>query len=178
MTLRIPFAVLGALALTALTLRPAVSGAAERPTAMKNDPATQKTINDIRNVGTAMYTWYKDEMAPKRSAETHKKAEAAAQTKSVDISVVPEISRGGAREGAGPQIHRGDPGEGRLGEPLRLPPQYQGPQCGQAMGLRSAGRDGQFTGNVYEVGSFSPEDHDQDIPWMDGYFVRWPEAKK
>jgi len=175
MTLRIPFAVLGALALTALTLRPAASGAADAP--VGNDlPMQRQTIKDIRNVGTAMFAWYKDEMAPKRSEETHKKAEAESQTKSVDLSEVPVISREELAKVLVPRYLAAIPEKDGWGHPYEFHLNTQDLNAVRVMGLRSAGQDGTFAGSVYEIGPFDPQDQSQDIAWIDGYFVRWPQA--
>ncbi len=52
------------------------------------------------------------------------------------------------------------------------------PVAPQVMSIRSAGRDGQFSGTEYTVNGFNSDDFDQDIVWSDGYFVRWPQAKQ
>jgi hypothetical protein len=140
-----------------------------------NDPATQKTITDIRNVGTAMYTWYKDEMAPKRNPESHKKAVEAAKTTSVDISTIPAISREDLAKVLVPKYIAEIPEQDGWGHPYDFHLDTKNPNAFVAMGLRSSGRDGRFSGDVYEVGHFAPGDVDQDIPWVDGYFVRWPQ---
>jgi hypothetical protein len=159
----------GATLLLALPL-----SAADSPPAA--DPMRQ-TIQDIRSVGTAMYAWYKDEMAPKRSTESHKKAEEAAETKSVDISAVPAISRQDLAKVLVPKYIPAIPEKDGWGNPYDFHLDTKNPDAVPVMGLRSAGRDGKFSGDVYEVGSFSPADLDQDISWVDGYFVRWPQKK-
>jgi hypothetical protein len=159
----------GATLLLALPLNAAASPRAADP--------TRQTIQDIRNVGTAMYAWYKDEMAPKRSAESHKKAEDAEKTKSVDISAVPVISREDLAKVLVPKYIPAIPEKDGWGHPYEFHLNTKDPDAVPVMGLRSAGRDGKFSGNVYEVGSFSPTDVDQDISWVDGYFVRWPQRK-
>jgi hypothetical protein len=164
---------LGILALLAL---PAASRAAAP--AVHGDPATVKTITDIRNVGTAMWTWYKAEVAPKRSAETHKKAEEAARSKSVDIDAIPAISREDLAKLLVPRYIAAIPEKDGWGHPYDFHLVTNDPQAVTVMGLRSAGRDGKFSGTVYEIGAFPPVDVDQDISWVDGYFARWPEGPK
>lgn len=163
---------LGVLALLSL---PMASGAT---TPVHGDAATVKTITDIRNVGTAMWSWYKDEVAPKRSAEAHKKAEDAAQAKSVDISAIPAISRQELAKILVPRYIAAIPEKDGWGHPYDFHLDTKNPDAVLVMGLRSAGRDGKFSGSIYEVGPFAPTDADQDIPWVDGYFVRWPQAEK
>jgi hypothetical protein len=46
------------------------------------------------------------------------------------------------------------------------------------MAIRSAGRDGKFDEELYKPGAFDPEDYDQDIVWIDGYFARWPQRRQ
>jgi hypothetical protein len=163
------------LAFTLLVLGLPVVGRTD--SAPANDPATQKTVTDIRSVGTAMYSWYKDEMAPKRSPESHKKAEDAAKTMSVDISAIAAISREDLAKVLVPKYIAAIPEQDGWGHPYDFHLDTKNPDAVPVMGLRSSGHDGKFSGNVYEVGSFTPSDGDQDIPWVDGYFVRWPEKK-
>jgi hypothetical protein len=137
--------------------------------------AAKQSIQDIRNVGTAMYNWYKTEMAPKRSPESHNKAEEAAKAPSVDISAIPAISREDLAKVLVPKYIAAIPEKDCWVHPYDFHLDTKNPDAIPVMGLRSAGRDGKFSGNVYEVGGFSPADADQDISWVDGYFVRWPE---
>ena len=145
--------------------------------ANRDREATQKTIKDIRAVGTAMWVWYKDEVAPKRSGEAHKKAEEAAKSESADLAAVPVISREELTRLLVPRYIAAIPEKDGWGHPYEFHLVTNDPNAVNVMGLRSAGRDGRFSGDVYRIGAFSPNDFDEDIPWMDGYFVRWPEAK-
>ena len=49
---------------------------------------------------------------------------------------------------------------------------------GHLVGVRSPGRDGRFDGTSYAPAGFDPahSDHD-DIVWIDGVFVTWPESR-
>jgi hypothetical protein len=141
---------------------------------MNDDVAMRQTIKDIRNVGTAMFAWYKDEMAPKASAAGQK---APADPKSADIGAVPVISREELTKILVPKYLPSIPEKDGWGNPYELHLNTTDPNALQVMGLRSAGRDGRFSGDLYVIGPFDPADADQDIPWMDGFFIRWPEAK-
>ncbi|HEY7214311.1 MAG TPA: hypothetical protein VIC28_06760 [Thermoanaerobaculia bacterium] len=164
--------VLGVLALLLLpaALRAQTSG---DPDLMKQ----KQTISDIRNVGTAMYTWYKDEVESKRSAEAHRKAKAESEASSVDITAIPVISREELEKVLVPEYISSIPKADGWGHPYEFHLNTKDPNAVQVMGLRSAGKDGQFSGNVYEIGAFSPTDYDQDVSWVDGYFVHWPQKK-
>ncbi|HVS03353.1 MAG TPA: prepilin-type N-terminal cleavage/methylation domain-containing protein [Thermoanaerobaculia bacterium] len=52
----------------------------------------------------------------------------------------------------------------------------ENPQAAQRLaGIRSAGRDGVFGGDTYTASPFDPNEFEQDLVWVDGFFVRWPE---
>lgn len=40
--------------------------------------------------------------------------------------------------------------------------------------VRSPGKDGKFSGTSYDKGEFDAASHDEDIVWMDGFFLRYP----
>lgn len=174
--IRKPFA----LAFTLLALSLPVAGRADSAPAKPADTLAMKhTVADIRNVGTAMFNWYKDEIAPKRNEESHKKAaEAAEKATSVDIDTIPVISREDLAKVLVPKYIAAIPEQDGWGHPYDFHLDTKNPNAFVTMGLRSAGRDGKFSGSVYEVSPFSPDDIDQDIPWVDGYFVRWPQNGK
>ncbi len=151
---------------------------AEKPGPPKGLPEQKQTIEDIRAVGTAMFAWYKAEMAPRRSAEAHHKAEEAARDQqTASLSAVPAISREELTKILVPKYLKQIPAQDGWGNPYEFYLNTSDPNAIHAMGLRSAGKDGRFSPNPYEIGAFSPADQDQDIAWMDGYFVRWPQVK-
>ena len=166
--------VLGALALLALTAIPTLySQQGSDP-----DLAKQKqTIVDVRTVGSAMYFWFQSEMLPKRSDEAHEKARAESEAHSIDITAVPVISREQLEKLLVPKYLPAIPAQDGWGHPYEFRLNIADPSAVRMMGVRSAGRDGQFAGNVYEVGAFSPPEYDQDVVWMDGYFMHWPQKK-
>jgi hypothetical protein len=157
---------------------PAVGRTDSAPLNPADETAMKKTIVDIRNVGTAMFAWYKDEVAPKRNGETHKKAVEAASQTAADIGAIPEISREELAKVLVPKYIAAIPEKDGWEHPYDFHLETKNPDALFVMGLRSAGRDGKFSGNVYEVEGFSPGDSDHDISWVDGYFVTWPQNGK
>jgi hypothetical protein len=137
--------------------------------------AQKRTIIDIRNVGTAMWSWYKEEVAPRRSQESHKQAELATLTKEVDFTRVPVISREELAAILVPRYIAAIPEADGWGHPYELRLNTKDPNATVVMGVRSGGRDGQLSGDSYAVDSFKATDFDQDITWLDGFFARWPE---
>src|SRR5262245_23853316 len=76
----------------AACLAVALAAGASAPAPPKGSPEQVQTINDMRNVGTAMWQWYKAEVAPRRSEQAHKAAEAHSE-KAQDLRDIPVISR-------------------------------------------------------------------------------------
>ncbi|MFL6236415.1 MAG: hypothetical protein ACJ76N_25015 [Thermoanaerobaculia bacterium] len=174
MTARIQFALL-----LALLLLPSSSRA--QPTPDNADPnitAQKRTVVDIRNVGTAMWSWYKDQVAPRRSAASHARAEKESQISSVDFTQVPVISREDLTALLVPKYIAAIPSEDGWGHPYEFRLNTKDPDATTVMGVRSGGRDGQLSGDSYAVDGFKVTDFDQDITWIDGYFARWPEKPK
>ncbi|HEV2852834.1 MAG TPA: hypothetical protein VHC97_08530 [Thermoanaerobaculia bacterium] len=164
---------LAVLALAALLVLPGVSRATDAP---QNDLSKQKqTISDIRNVGTAMWVWYKEQVAPRRSEDAQKKADAMAKEPSIAISAVPVISREELTKILVPKYIASIPEKDGWGNSYEFHLNTTDPNAVQVMGLRSPGMDGSFSGDNYVIGPFAPEDQKQDIAWMDGYFIRWPQ---
>ena len=163
--------------MTGLTLASVSLLAAAAPAPPQGDAATKQTITDTRNVGTAMWHWYKDQVAAHRSEESHKKAEDESKTTSVDFAAVPVISRADLAKILVPKYIAAIPEKDGWGHPYEFRLNTRDANAIRVMAVRSAGQDGRFSGTVYEVGAFPPADHDQDITWIDGYFARWPQAQ-
>jgi hypothetical protein len=141
--------------------------------------AQKRTVIDIRNVGTAMWNWYKEEVAPRRSPESHKKAEQESQTKKeVDLQRVPVISREDLATVLVPKYIAAIPEADGWGNPYEFRLNTRDANAIVVMALRSAGKDGQFSGTTYRISSFEPSEFAQDISWMDGYFARWPQKSE
>ena len=170
MTLRIQSVLLLLLLLLPVGLR-----AQERDN--PNVVAQKRTIIDIRNVGTAMWNWYHDQVAPKRTAESHARAQEESKTLSVDFTRVPVISREDLAAILVPKYIAAIPAEDGWGHPYEFRLNTQDPNATVVMGVRSGGRDGVLSDGNYTVDSFNPTDFDQDIAWLDGFFSRWPQAK-
>jgi hypothetical protein len=156
---------LGALA---LALLPAAGAASSKP--VDDQAAAKQTIVDIRAVGTAMYSWYKDQ-------EKHAGNNGGSDPVQVNLAEVPVISRGDLEALLVPRYISHIPETDGWGNPYEFHLKVEKPGKQKVMGLRSAGRDGVFSGETYEIGGFPLNQFDQDIAWMDGFFVRWPDPK-
>jgi hypothetical protein len=166
--------------LALLAALPLVLGiaSADKPAPPRGTPEQAQTITDLRNVGTAMYAWYHAEMEPRRSEEGHKAQKKAAEDPQADITTIPVISRDELAKVLVPKYIQAIPENDGWGHPYEYRLNTQDPNALHVMALRSEGSDGQFSGDRYEVGGFADTETAQDLAWMDGYFIRWPEPPK
>jgi hypothetical protein len=170
--IRYRFLLLASLVLASLGLLAAAhADSAPKP---KNDPATQHTIDDVRAVGTAMWNWYKDQMAGKPHHEHAK----AADPVTADFSPIPVIARKDLAKVLVPKYIAAIPEKDGWGHPYEFRLNTGDLDADFMMAVRSPGKDGGFSGTAYKVSAFPPADKGQDIVWIDGYFARWPDLKK
>jgi hypothetical protein len=158
------------LALAALLATSALH-AAEPP---KGSPEQRQAIQDIRNVGTAMWQWYQEVQVPRVTQVTAPDPE----PKQADLAAVPVLSAEELSRVLVPKYIQQIPVNDPWGHPYEYRLNTTDPNALHAMALRSTGRDGVAAGTVYPIGGFLPDDLDQDVVWIDGYFARWPEAPK
>jgi hypothetical protein len=132
--------------------------------------AQKRTVADIRNTGTAMFSWLTDEVG----------AAAAGQSQvpePVDIGEYAPISRAKLAAILVPAYMQEVPERDGWDFPYEYYLNVANPLAQKVMTIRSAGRDRAFSDTVYTAGRFDPESLDEDIVWSDGFFVRWPQRK-
>ncbi len=126
----------------------------------------KKTVADIRNVGTAYFSWITDQVgaaaAGQQQVERVDWREFHQQLKSPQLSELLKdyIQTVPATDGwhHAYDYDRND-----------------ALQRGSVFfGIRSPGRNGKFESDVYNVETFNPTQYDEDIVWVDGFFVQWP----
>jgi hypothetical protein len=74
-----------------------------------------------------------------------------------------------------PQYLQSIPKEDGWGHPYEFYLNTKNVTAPQVMSIRSPGRDGRFESEDYSTGGFDPDRFDEDIVWVDGFFVRWPQ---
>jgi hypothetical protein len=132
--------------------------------------AQTKTVEEIRVVGAAMFSWLTDFVS----------AGAAGQAKTerlVDLLQYPKTSRKALEEALVPKYLPILPERDGWGHPYEISLNLEKPFAQHVMSIRSAGRDGKFSATSYTPGTFERESLDEDIVWADGYFVRSPEGE-
>jgi len=153
------------------------AGAQPTPAAPpQGSPEQQRTITDLRNVGTAMFVWYKDQLKIHPKGKTEKEKVEPESRPAFDR--IPAISHDDLAKLLVPTYIAAIPEKDGWGHPYEFHLNTTDLHANSIMGLRSPGRDGRFSGDSYEVSAFPQEDQDQDIAWMNGYFVRWPRPEK
>ena len=127
----------------------------------------KRTVADMRITGTAMFSWLSDQVGA---------AAAGQQSTTVDMSDYKAISMTGLRSALVPQYIEDIPQR----DGWRVDYKYwlnvtSAAQSQQVMAIGSGGRDKSDVTGQYISESFDPTDYDQDIVWVDGFFVRWPQ---
>jgi hypothetical protein len=122
----------------------------------------------IRNLGTALFAWLVDQVPQPGLAATDPGG-------IVRLQSYPLVTAEQVRQRLVPRYLEKLGTTDGWGRPIEMRVNLKAVQGAHVMCLRSPGRDGRFSGNSYTVGSFPPDDLDQDIVWCDGFFVRWPD---
>ena len=123
----------------------------------------KRTVADIRNMGTAMFSWLTDQVG----------ASAAGAT--VNMSSYTSITRGNLTSALVSQYIQDIPSADGWKGSYYYFLDTANPLARTVMAIGSGGRNKSAVTGSYTVGSFDPTDYDQDIVWADGFFVRWPQ---
>jgi len=123
----------------------------------------KRTVADMRNVGTAMFSWLTDQVG------------ASAAGASVDMSNYTSISRDNLASALVSQYIQDVPPKDGWKGTFYYALATANPLGKNVMAVGSGGRDKSTPAGTYTVGAFDPTDYDQDIIWADGFFARWPQ---
>jgi len=168
------------LLLTLLCTALAPGAARGREADAARDPEQARAVADLRNVGTAMMSWLTDQvsgdMAPVDLAEGEGAPLEVAGKEGEEPASYTPITYARLQALLQPHYIQVIPERDPWGYPYEffLNRNLLG---ANVLAIRSAGGDGEFATGPYAVGGFDADDLDQDIVWVDGYFVRWPEAR-
>ena len=130
--------------------------------------AQKRTVADIRNTGTAMFSWLTDQVGAAAAGQSQ-----VPQT--LDLADYVPISRADLATLLVPNYMKEVPELDGWESPYDFYVNMANPLAQKVLGIRSSGKDRAFSGTAYTVGSFDPESLDEDIVWADGFFVRWPQ---
>lgn len=127
----------------------------------------KRTMADMKLAGTAMMAWLTDQAAGA--------AAAGASQSQIDISEITAKSPDELESILVPSYIQEIPRHDGWTLPFDYHLMEEDPNAVHVLAVRSNGRDAQSQGDTYESGPFDPTDYDQDIVWVDGGFVRWPQ---
>lgn len=174
--------------LLAVTFSRLVSAQEPKPAqAAPSTSAQQMTVADIRNVGTAMFSWLVDQVdrdapAPPDSVFEPESDPACLSWKEKDVNCkvlqidkLPLISWEDLTKLLVPNYIQSIPEKDSWGNPFEYRLDTKHFLNKSVMAIRSAGKDGAFSGTRYENGTFPAAEEDQDLVWMEGFFIRWPD---
>ncbi|SRR6266545_3029170 len=145
--------------------------------ALADDPrvdreAQRRTMAEIRNVGTAMFSWLTDQVGAAAAGKSEKPVPPP-----VDLADYPEISHDELATLLVPMYLEELPELDGWDSPYEINLNTANPLAQKVMSIRSPGRDGVFSDTVYTVTAFDAESFDEDIVWADGFFIRWPQKQ-
>lgn len=135
--------------------------------------AQRRTVADMRNLGTAMFSWLTDQVGAGAAGQSQNETAG----KRIDLGQYSRISHAELEKILVPQYMQSVPEVDGWGHPYELYLNVKNVLAPQVMGIRSPGRDGVLSTGNYTVSGFSPERFDEDIVWADGFFVRWPQKQ-
>ncbi|MBW8876693.1 MAG: hypothetical protein JF614_17150 [Acidobacteria bacterium] len=167
-------------------------GAAAAPREKSDAEKQKQTVADMRNLGTALYSWLTDQVnttagqqaqgAPPAGSKTHRvptagqpPKEGAKPEKTFDVESSPLISLQDLEDYLIPKYIEVIPEVDGWGSPYEVRLNTDNLMGKTVMSIRSPGRDGRYSSDVYTVEGCDPTDYDQDLVWADGFFVRWPQ---
>ena len=127
----------------------------------------KRTVADIRITGTAMMAWLSDEVGAAAAGQ--------AATDTIDMTLYKTITRANLSALLVPSYIEVVPNLDGWKTPYEYFLDTSTPLSRQVMAIGSGGLDKSSISGTYTAGSFDPTDYEQDILWVDGYFVRWPQ---
>ncbi len=134
----------------------------------------RSTVAEMRSVGQAWFSWLTDEVS----------AAAAGSSQTFDFGELDQPLAASELldklfQSSSMFYIRDVPANDGWGHPMEYA--WSGnPLSAHVMGIRSLGRDGLPgpSGNPYTLGPFASTAYDEDIVWLDGFFIRYPAGIK
>lgn len=134
--------------------------------------AQKRTVKDIDGVGRAMFDWLTDQVG--FAADGKAGSSQAQDALTVHFPDYPEISRDDLNSLLVPQYIQDVPELDGWYQPYDYRLNSANPLASHVMAIRSAGRDGEVSGDTYLRTELDPGSYDEDLVWADGKPVRWP----
>jgi general secretion pathway protein G len=130
----------------------------------------KRTVADMRNVGTAMFSWLTDQLGAAAAGQSMRPGD------NYDINAVQLISQPNLSKILVPQYLMELQSHDGWKNPYEYRLDSKNPMSRNVMVIRSPGADGKYEASVYTMASFDTTEYDMDIVWADGFFVRFPSS--
>lgn len=130
----------------------------------------KRTMSDMTQVGTALMSWVSDQVG----------GAAAGTTTVVEVDITDYGSALAQETLEGmlvPQYLQSLPEFDAWGNPMEYRVNVNNLGADELMAIRSAGGDRTYSGDKYNAGAFDPRAYNEDLVWVDGTFVRWPQKE-
>ena len=127
-----------------------------------------RALDEIRSIGRAMFAWSEDHPGPTAFA-------AQGEDAPFDWSRCPAIAHRELAALLVPRYAETLPEVDPWGRPYDLCLDREGSASTYRIGVRTAGSDKRVDDGSYLGGPFTPDRTTEDVVWIDGFFVRWPE---
>lgn len=143
--------------------RQAGPSSSETPPKPTDQTLQQRTVAEMKLVGHALYAWVTDQIGA-----------GAAGQRSVSLYLYRGIATADLERLLVPTYLKKLPSHDAWGHPYEYYIDSENMLRENLMAIRSPGRDGVFSGKKYDFGSFPASEFDEDLVWIDGYWLRWP----
>jgi type II secretion system protein G len=127
----------------------------------------KRTVADMRNTGTAMFSWLTDQVGAAAAGQTSTEVAMSSYGSALAAADLTTILT--------PQYLQAVPALDGWKNAYQYFLVTSNPLGKQVMAIRSLARDKTTDSDSYTVTAFDPTDYDRDIVWADGFFVRWPQ---
>lgn len=132
----------------------------------------QATMGRLLEVGRALHAWARD-----TRLERGRRQPTTRMPKQARWDRCPGIEHAELEAMLVPAYLRELPREDAWERPLQFCLDRRLAGSESQYGIRSAGADGTYSADPYQVGGFPDTRLESDLVWMDGYFIRWPEPQ-
>ena len=135
----------------------------------------KRSVGDMRNVGTAWFSWLTDQVSAAASGSAGNIYDMANLTTTLTGDQLLQTLY--SPPGEGVFYIQEVPNVDGWGHPYTYK-HAQDVLAAQYMAIISGGRDGSNPASSYHMGPFNATDYDHDIVWADGFLVSYPAGAK
>lgn len=129
----------------------------------------KRTMSDMTQVGTALMSWVSDQVGAAAAGVTTGDVDMSDYGSALDQETLETMLV--------PQYLQSLPQYDAWGSTMEYRVNVGNLAADELMAIRSPGGDRAFSGDTYTAGAFDPRSYNEDLVWVDGIFVRWPQKE-